>query len=72
MDDIVVKSKKTKHLVADLEETFARLRANGVKLNPKKCIFGVPRGMLMGFIVFEHDFEANPDQIEAIRAIVLI
>ena len=44
----------------------------GVKLNPEKCIFGVPRGMLMGFIVFEHDFEANPDQIEAIRAIVLI
>jgi hypothetical protein len=27
------------------------LRANGVKLNPEKCVFGVPRGMLLGYIV---------------------
>jgi hypothetical protein len=44
MDDIVVKSRKTDDLVADLEGTFARLRADRVKLNPEKCVFGVPRG----------------------------
>jgi hypothetical protein len=22
-----------------------------VKLNPEKCVFGVPRGMLLGYIV---------------------
>ena len=66
MDDIVVKSKKTKHLVADLEETFARLRANGVKLNPEKCIFGVPRGMLLGFIISQRGIEANHEKINAI------
>jgi hypothetical protein len=26
--------------------TFKCLRAKGVKLNPEKCVFGVPRGML--------------------------
>jgi hypothetical protein len=46
IDDIVVKSKKTGDLVADLTEVFAKLRQHGVKLNPKKCVFRVPRGML--------------------------
>ena len=49
VDDIVVKSKQVDHLIANLEQTFAKLRANGIKLNPKKCVFGVPRVMLLGF-----------------------
>ena len=66
VDDIVVKSKRADHLVADLERTFAKLRANGIKLNPEKCVFGVPRGMLLGFIVSERGIEANPEKISAI------
>ena len=60
------------HLIADLEQTFAKLQANGIKLNPKKCVFGVPRGMLLGFIVFEHGIEANPEKISAITRMGLI
>jgi hypothetical protein len=67
-DDIVVKSKKADQLVADLEKTFDKLRANGIKLNPKKCIFGVPRGMLIGFIISERGIEANPKKISAITS----
>jgi hypothetical protein len=37
-----------------------------VKLNPEKCIFGVPRGMLLGFVVSERDIDANPEKISAI------
>ena len=33
VDDIMVKSKKVDHLITDLEQTFAKLRANGIKLN---------------------------------------
>ena len=51
VDDIVVKSRKADDLVADLRIAFDCLRAKGVKLNPEKCVFGVPRGMLLGFIV---------------------
>ena len=65
-DDIVVKSKWANQVVADLEKTFTKLRANGIKLNPEKCVFGVPRGMLLGFIVFERGIEANPEKILAI------
>jgi hypothetical protein len=51
VDDIVVMSKKTGDLVSDLTEVFAKLRQHGVKLNVEKCIFGVSRGMLLGFVV---------------------
>ena len=63
VDDIVVKSKCADHLIADLEQTFAKLRANDIKLNLKKCVFGVPRGMLLGFIVSERGIKANPEKI---------
>jgi hypothetical protein len=51
VDDIVVKTRKADDLVSDLGIAFGCLRANGVKLNPEKCVFGVPRGMLLGYIV---------------------
>jgi hypothetical protein len=48
VDDIVVKTRKASDLLSDLEVTFGCLRAKGIKLNPEKCVFGVPRGMLLG------------------------
>jgi hypothetical protein len=60
VDNIMVKSRKTGDLVPDLTEVFAKLRQHGVKLNPEKCVFGVPRGMLIGFVVSECGIEANP------------
>ena len=65
MDDIVVKSRKASDLVDDLEIAFKCLRKKGIQLNPKKCVFGVPRGMLLGFIVSKCDIEANPEKISA-------
>jgi ribonuclease HI/transposase InsO family protein len=66
VDDIVVKTKKASDLLSDLETTFKCLRAKGVKLNLEKCVFGVPRGMLLGFIVSERGIEANPEKIAVI------
>jgi hypothetical protein len=63
---IIVKSKKANQLVADLEKTFVKLRANDIKLNLEKCIFGVPRGMLLGFIISESGIKTNMDKISAI------
>jgi hypothetical protein len=42
VDDIVVKTRKASDLLSDLETTFKCLRAKGVKINPEKCVFGVP------------------------------
>jgi hypothetical protein len=66
VDDIVVKTRKASNLLSDLEITFRCLKAKSVKLNPDKCVFGVPRGMLLGFIVSERGIEANPEKIAAI------
>jgi hypothetical protein len=66
VDDIVVKSKKTGDLVPDLTEVFMKLRQHEVKLNPEKCVFGVLRGMLLGFVVSKRGIEANPEKISAI------
>src|SRR5690242_404181 len=66
VDDIVVKTRKASDLLSDHEMTFKCLKAKGVKLNPEKCVFGVPRGMLLGFVVSERGIEANPEKIAAI------
>ena len=58
--DIVVKSKKTSNFIADLEETFTNIRRFNIKLNPEKCVFGVPKGKLLGFIISERGIQANP------------
>ena len=42
MDDIVVKTEDGPTLVQDLEETCANLCKINLKLNPEKCVFGVP------------------------------
>jgi hypothetical protein len=72
VDNIVVKSRKTGDLVLDLTEVFTKLRQHGVKLNLERCVFGVPRGMLLGFVVPERGIEANPEKISAIMDMGLI
>jgi len=67
VDDIAVKSRKVDDLVADLRIAFGCLRTKGVNLNPEKCVFGVPRGMLLGFIVSQRGIEPNPKKVEGIR-----
>ena len=62
----MVKSKWIDQLIDDLEQTFTNLRANNIKLNPEKCVFGVPRGMLLGFIVSERGIKAIPEKISTI------
>jgi hypothetical protein len=39
IDNIVVKTRKVDDVVNDLRAMFDCLRANGVKLNPEKCVF---------------------------------
>jgi hypothetical protein len=72
IDDIVVKTRKADDLVSDLCVAFDCLRANGVKLNPEKCVFGVPRGMLLGYIVSQRGIEPNLEKVAALDGMGLI
>ena len=66
VDDVVVKTKHVETLIDDLRITFDNLQAYDIKLNPEKCVFGVPAGKLLGFIVSGRGIEANPAKIRAL------
>ena len=66
VDDIVVKTARACNLIANLAATFMNLQRFNIKLNLEKCVFGVPNGKLLGYIMFEHGIEANPKKITAI------
>ena len=66
IDNVVVKSKTANNLITDLEETFANLKRYRWKLNPSKCIFGVPSDILLGYIVSARGIEPNPNKVYAI------
>ena len=66
VDDVVIKTENSENFIEDLQLVFNSLRRYRWKLNPEKCVFGVPAGKLLGFIVSHRGIEANPDKIEAI------
>jgi hypothetical protein len=68
VDDMVIKTRNPDDLIADLEETFSSLRRFQWKLNPTKCVFRVPSGKLLRFIISNRGIEANPMKITAITA----
>jgi hypothetical protein len=60
IDDVIIKNRNSDTLIADLEETFTSLREYQWKLNPNKCVFGVPSGKLLGSIISHRGIEAIP------------
>ena len=66
IDKIVVKTKNPGDLIKDLAETFDNLRKFRWKLNPIKCVFGVPLEKLLDFIANQRGIETNPEKISAI------
>ena len=63
-------SKNDGDHIADLKETFANLREAGLKLNPEKCVFGISRGKMLGYIVGPEGIRANPGTTKAIISMV--
>nr|CAN74716.1 hypothetical protein VITISV_033046 [Vitis vinifera] len=66
VDDMIVKSQgRADHLKA-LERFFERIRKFRLRLNPKKCTFGVTSEKLLGHMVSERGVEVDPDKIKVI------
>ncbi|KAI5328000.1 hypothetical protein L3X38_027396 [Prunus dulcis] len=51
MDDVVIKSLEEGDHVSNLKRAFLRMRQHKLKMNPKKCVFGVQAGNFLGFLV---------------------
>jgi hypothetical protein len=67
IDDIVVKLAEFSSHIADLRKAFDKMCRYGLKMNPRKCAFGVSTGKFLGFIIHEHDIEIDPNRIKSIR-----
>jgi hypothetical protein len=63
VDDVVTKTKNLDMLIEDLKQTFENLNKWKWKLNPNKCVFRVPSGQLLGFLVSNRGIEASIKQI---------
>jgi hypothetical protein len=45
------KTTEQDQLISDFAKTFSNLRTYQWKLNPTKCVFGAPSGLLLGVMV---------------------
>jgi hypothetical protein len=63
----VVKSEKRGDLLDDLKETFDNLRKFKMMLNPKKCVFGVSSGKMLGYMVSSRGIDGNSKKVETIE-----
>ena len=67
VDDIMVKSVTKEGHFEALDKLLTRAERYNLILNPKKCIFGVTSGKLLGHIISQKGIEVDPDKFKAIR-----
>ncbi|XP_011078522.1 uncharacterized protein LOC105162227 [Sesamum indicum] len=66
IDDMLVKSSRSRDHLLHLKQAFTIMRTFRMKLNPTKCTFGVVGGKFLRYMVSERGIQANPGIIEAI------
>ncbi|KAI5330104.1 hypothetical protein L3X38_029501 [Prunus dulcis] len=66
VDDMLVKSRTAEDHLQNLSTMFGILKDYRMRLNPKKCAFGVSSGKFLGFMISQRGIEANPEKIKAI------
>ncbi|GJW37860.1 reverse transcriptase domain-containing protein [Tanacetum coccineum] len=62
VDDMVIKSMYEEEMLADIKETFEKFQSINMKLNPKKCSFGVEEGPFLGHLITKQGIRANPSK----------
>ena len=65
IDNMLVKSIWEDDHLDNLNETFNTLRSYNMKLNPKKCAFGVMVGKFLGFMVSQRGIKINLGKVWA-------
>jgi hypothetical protein len=63
---VAVKTREGHTLVDNLQQIFTALNEYQWKLNPKKCIFGVPYGILLGNVISHDGIRPNPTKVKAV------
>jgi hypothetical protein len=71
LDDITVFSRSDKEHCGHLRKVFLKCRRYGLSLNPRKSLFAMKEGKLLGHIVSEEGVRIDPSRVEAIQALPL-
>ena len=71
LDDVTIFSKKREDHMFHLKQIFDCCRKYGISLNPKKCVFTVLEGKLLGHIISKRGISLDPERIAAIAQIPL-
>jgi hypothetical protein len=66
LDDVTVFSQSDDEHLRNLKRLFEKCRRFGISLNPKKCLFGLEEGKLLGHIISNYGIRIDPSRIEAI------
>ena len=66
MDDIIVYSRSDREHIKNLEKVFLKCKKYGISLNPRKSIFALNKGKLLGHIIAKDGIKIDPDRISAI------
>ena len=66
LDDITIFSKTDNEHLEHLRRVLLKCRKFGISLNPKKTIFGLEEGKLLGHIISKEGIRIDPTRIEAI------
>ncbi|GJZ64543.1 reverse transcriptase domain-containing protein [Tanacetum coccineum] len=64
VDDLVIKSTSEEGILSDIQETFERFWSINMKLNLKKCSFGVEEGLFLGHLITKQGIKFNPTKIK--------
>ena len=67
VDDMMVKSQTREGHFEALDKFLARVERYNLILNPKKCVFRVTSGKLLGHIMSQKGIEIDPDKVKVIR-----
>jgi hypothetical protein len=71
LDDITVFSRSDKEHYHHLKKVFLKCRKFGLSLNPKKSLFSMKEGKLLGHIVSAEGVRIDPSRVEAIQTLSL-
>ena len=66
VDDMIVKPKDREGHILALQKFFKRIHFYKLRLNSKKCTFGMTSEKLLGFIVSQRGIKVDPEKIKAI------
>ena len=69
LDDVIVFSKTDEGHLEHSRKVFEKCIKFGIYLNPKKTLFGLQEGKILGHIISEEGIKIDPKRIEAILQI---